>query len=251
MIDPDAVRVYVTERKLRKKPGYSLRWIDPSTGKWRSKAAGTDRRRAVFDAANLERELQRGTYRDVRKVDWATFTNEVVGFKTGTHAAEFKRTLNEFGRLCGPASPRVVRFAMIRTYDQLLQERGNSVSTRNKKARYLRLAFREAVRLEYAAINPLEGWTWGKEDKHALRVLGRDEEQALFEAAESLYGFQMGAFVRFVLATWGRLAEVTSLGWTDVSFDDSSVLFRRTKSHEDRYIPLDPAGGVLDELRRL
>ena len=57
--------------------------------------------------------------------------------------------------------------------------------------------------------------------------------------------------MQFTLATWGRLSEVTGLLWEDVEFDDACVYFRSTKSHEDRFIPIDPKSGLLDVLRRL
>ena len=34
-------------------------------------------------------------------------------------------------------------------------------------------------------------------------------------------------------------------------FDDACVYFRTTKSHEDRFVPIDRDGGLLDELQRL
>ncbi len=71
------------------------------------------------------------------------------------------------------------------------------------------------------------------------------------EIAEKLYGFSMRTFLRFTLETWGRLSEVTGLLWEDVQFDDRAVIFRDTKSHEDRFVPIAESSDLLDDLRRL
>lgn len=70
-------------------------------------------------------------------------------------------------------------------------------------------------------------------------------------SAEKLYGFGMRTFLRFTLETWGRLSEVTGLLWEDVQFDNRAVVFRETKSHEDRFVPIAESSDLLDDLRRL
>lgn len=68
---------------------------------------------------------------------------------------------------------------------------------------------------------------------------------------EELYGLQFVAFVRFLLSTGARTSEAFKLAWDDVDFDDGTVLFRETKSHEDRFVPVTPQLTSLDDLRRL
>ncbi|UCE61275.1 MAG: site-specific integrase [Phycisphaerales bacterium] len=261
----DQVRVWISRRKCKKRTTYHLRWIDPAVGKMRSKKAGTDRKHAEREAALLEEKLNAGTYQEIRRIRWSDFVDEVVTFLSGTHAEEARRTLTEFGTMCSPTSPRMVRPSMIRKYVQGLREKGNvvaeddekpqerknSVATISKKLRYLRLAFRTAIKLDYAAKNPLDGWTWEKVNRAELRILTADEETKLLKAAEELHGYKLWAFIRFTLETWGRLSEVTKLRWADVHFDDASIYFRSTKSHEDRFIPVAPESGLLDVLRRL
>lgn len=50
---------------------------------------------------------------------------------------------------------------------------------------------------------------------------------------------------------YSRISEVTGLTWDDIHFDEPGAHFRSTKSHEDRYIPIDPKSELLDTLRRL
>lgn len=251
----DEIKVWVSSRKCRKRTSYHLRWIDAATGRWRSKAVGTDRKRVVREAVRLENELGNGTHRDLKRATWTTFTDDVVSYLQGAHATEARRTLDEFGDVCKPPSPKNVRPGMIREYVLYLRAdhgdkcKGNAVSTVNKKLRYLRLAFRTAVDLDYAKTNPMRGWRWEREEKKPPRVLTDDEEKALLDAAETLYGFRWRALVQTAIRTGGRRGELLGLTWDRVDFDGARVHFTNTKSHRDRYVPLD--GETVGILRRL
>lgn len=85
----------------------------------------------------------------------------------------------------------------------------------------------------------------GKADTH------RGEDAKLLASREELYGSKLRSFVEFAPATWGQLSEITGLQWGNVRFDDSLVVFRETKSHEDRKVPIAPESGLLNNLRRL
>lgn len=262
----DEMRVWIRKRKLkprcrcrgpckcRERCSYDLRWIDPQTGTWKSRHIGRDRKVAERAAAKLEGELAAGSCRDTKRVAWSAFVDEVVGFIKGRHAEEAVRTLTEFGDMFSPRSPSVVMPNTVRSYVQQLEQKGNAPTTVNKKLRYLRLAFRVAVENGYIAECPVRKTHWRKElkrDDDERRILQPEEEQALLASCDKLYGLPLRAFAEFTLETWGRLSEVTSLTWDDVDLREPSVCFRNTKSHEDRYVPLDPKSGVVDKLRRL
>lgn len=256
----DEIRVWIRKRKGKKKTSYHLRWIDHA-GKWRNKKIGTDFRLAEREAVLLEHELCRGTHVDLKRIDWPTFVEEVTALMDGTHHDEAKRVLEQFGTVMQVKSPRTVRHATIKGYVEHLRKgdevsgekkrRSNSPATIAKKLRYLRLAFNTGIRLECVAKNPLDGWNWQKIKKGTLRILTHDEEARLLASAEKLYGFSMRTFLRFTLETWGRLSEVTGLLWQDVQFEDRAVVFRDTKSVEDRFVPIAESSDLLDDLRRL
>ena len=260
----DNIQVWIRKRKLKKKcrcrgpcrckekHTYHLRWLDPATGGWRSKKIGTDRKVAEREAAVLEGQLQGGTFQDVRRIAWPDFIAEHVRLIQGSvHAQETERVLIDFGNVCNVTEPRHVRFTAIESYVQHLRGRGNAVASVNKALRYLRLSLNKAVQRGYVAKNPMSGWVWEKERKRQLRILTSAEEPILLASAEKLYGFKMRTFVRFLLESWARLSEATGLAWDDVDFGKSSVVFRDTKSHEDRYVPIAQNSGLLDDLRKL
>ena len=198
---PEEAQVWISSRKCKKGKSYHLRWLDPSTGRMKSRKAGTDRKRADREAALLERELEEGTFHLVRKAGWSQFVEDHVAKIPGRrNAVEAARTLKEFGKVCKVTGPRFVTFSTIERYVAHLrreddQKKANSVATINKKLRYLRAAFNMAVKRGYAKANPMDGWRWDREDEKAIRIVSDVEEIAILNAAEAAYGFRWWAFI--------------------------------------------------------
>jgi integrase len=235
----DETRVWISSRKCRGKPTYHLRWIDYATGKWRSKAAGTDRKFAEREAARLEESLAKGTHKDLRKATWAEFTSEHVAKleRTPATVADVKRTLKDFGEACNPRRPRDVTFRMIESFVAHLREKGNSIATRQKRLRYLRAAFGKAVKRNYMATNPMAGWEWTREEEKIPRALTVDEKTKLLAACPSE---QWRTFVTVALTTGCRRGELLGLTWDRVDFDFAQIVVTATKAHRDRVQPLSP-----------
>lgn len=116
-------RVWIRERQTKRgRTRYDLRWVDPATGKWKSKSTGGDRRRAEREAATLEGKLADGTHHETERIGWSAFVGELVGSLQGEHAVEARRTLDEFGDVCKPGSVQGVTRSMIRRYVQTLRD---------------------------------------------------------------------------------------------------------------------------------
>ena len=146
--------------------------------------------------------------------------------------------------------PHKVTFSMVELYVAKLREKGNKLPTINKKLRYLRTALKRAVTRGVAAANPMDGWTWEREDKPQPRVISDDEEKALLDATECLYGFRWWAFVYVALQTRARRGELLELTWGRVDFGEGSTLFTHTKGKQDRIVPLhDRTVAVLRKLQ--
>lgn len=252
----DQQRVWISRRSNKGKDSYHLRWLDPVTGKWRSRAAGTDRKQANREAAILEKELAQGTYRDLRKVTWTEFVEEHVQMIQGDRdRAEAKRTLEEFGRRFN-VPLRAVRYGMIESYVEWLKaEKKNKIATINKKLRYLRAAFNKAVKRGYLAESPMRFWQMTREQEKPIRIASDEDEQAMLKAAQETHGELLRAFVQIALATGGRRSELLTLPWENVIIEETPegdkpcVRFMGTKGKKIRRVPLDQAD--VDILRRL
>lgn len=248
----DESRVWVTKLKRKGKHAYALRWIDYATGKFRSRVVGTDRKLADREAVKLEDQLERGTFKDVRKIGWAEFVEDHVGKIEGAcNRTEAKRTLDEFGTMVPVRTLSSVKYATIESYIAKLRKGGNSVATRNKKCRYLRAAFNRAIKRGYASTNPVTSDLFQTEEQRQIRIIDKTEEAKLLTAADELYGFRLRAFIQTALSTGARRGELLGLTWMNVTLDDgdASVLFTHTKGRKDRSVPVDD--DVADVLLRL
>jgi len=247
----DEQKVWLSSRKLASgKTSYHLRWICPTEKKWKSKGAGTDYKRALGKASELEKQLSDGTYTDLRAVSWDEFVKEHTERIPGEkNRIEAKRTLDEFGRETKKTPPRRVTFAMIESYVEAMNAKGNTHATINKKLRYLRAAFNKAVKRGYLAKSPMSSWDWTAEQDKPIRELSQSEQARLLAAAKDLYGFRWWSFIYLAVNTGGRRGELLALPWDRVDFEDGSVLFTHTKGKRNRRLPVLP--GPMRVLRRL
>ncbi len=239
----DEVHVWISSRPRRSgKIAYRLRWVDPATGKWRGKTAGTDKTLALREAVKVEESISKGECVDLRKVSWDELVAEHVRLIPGeANRGEAERTLAEFGRILNKPKPRAITFPMIEKYVDTLRaaKNPNSTSTINKKLRYVRGLVKKAIRRGYLAKNPMDGWQWQREDQREIREVTGDEEARLLTATEEMLGFRYRAFVQIAVATGGRREELLQLPWADVDLPGASVLFRNTKGKRDRRLYID------------
>lgn len=256
----ESVRVCIGTRKCKRgKDTYHVKWIDPATNKWKSKKSGTDRKKAEYDRREMEAELRKGTYQELKKITWQDFvTDHVAKIEGQRDRVEAERVLNEFGKVCKPGQPRRVTYTMVEAYvahlrnaDEDKDRKANKPATINKKLRYLRAAFNRAVKREYMAKNPMDIGLFQAVEKPVPRVVSAAEETALLDAATELYGLRLHTFIFVALNTGGRRGELIGLTWDRVVLDgdEPHVHFTHTKSHRDRIVPIYPE--VVDALRRL
>ena len=126
------VKVWLSSRKCKGKTTYHVRWIDTVRGKWRSRAVGTDSKRAERERVRMEDKLRQGTYKEIRPVAWAVFVEEHCRKIPGKSNREgTQHTLNEFGEMFGLA-PKAVTFGVIEEYVARLREH-IMLSTINQK----------------------------------------------------------------------------------------------------------------------
>lgn len=250
----DEPRVWISSKKLKNgKRSYYLRWIDLTTGKWKNKVAGTDRKRVEREAAKLETELRKGTHVDVKNTPWGQFVAEhVATIRKKEHRNNVERTLTGFGIVCAPRGPHAVTYGMIERYVAHLEQHGNpptkqldhnhktkpsAIATINLRLRILRAALGKAVKRGYAPANPMANWDWEKENDPTPRVLDGTEKKRLLDAAPTR---QWQAFIYVDMVTGCRLTELLCLAWERVNLQDATILVTKTKGKKDRLMPLTP-----------
>lgn len=246
----DEPKVWIRKTPLKSgKVSYHLRWIDLGAGKWRSKRIGTDGKVAEYERAKLAEKLSEGTYVDAHKITWAAFSAEHVKTAKNDLTARNRRVvLAEFGEVCHPQSPAMVRFGMIERYAAYLTAKGNAPRTRAGKMAQLRAALGKGVRRGYATKNVMEDWQNDHVEEREPRALNKAEKQALSDACPT---HQWRTFLVVALGTGCRLSELLTLAWGSVKLDgDLPQITVTGKGSRTRTQPLLPeAVGMLRRLQ--
>src|SRR3954447_20763738 len=67
-------RIVVWVQRFKDRPHLVLQWLDPDTGKRKSKSAGTaDPKEAEGKRADLESDLNNGRYAEASRITWEAF----------------------------------------------------------------------------------------------------------------------------------------------------------------------------------
>ncbi len=155
----DEPKVHMIKRKYADgKKAYTLRWIDPTTGRYRSLKVDTDSSFAERERSRIKKKLKRGRNGDVHFVSWSEFVEKFMAFykveTAESTCVDMRHTLDEFGRVCHPAGPQAVSYEMVQKFRLKLVAgnklvTGNKPFTANKKIKALRTAIRKAKRMGY------------------------------------------------------------------------------------------------------
>jgi integrase len=106
-------RVHVWVQRFADRKHLMLQWIDPETGKRKSKSAGTDdEEKAGAARADLEYELNHGKYVEASKLTWQRFREQfeaeyVAGLRPKTRVC-YEKVFDLFENLCQPGKLRSI-----------------------------------------------------------------------------------------------------------------------------------------------
>lgn len=144
----ERVRVWVQKFNDRRFP--MLQWVDPETGRRRSKSAGTDDAKAIERArADLEYELNNDLHRDKSRMTWDRFVEIYAEEKLAEHGkSNRQRAMTTFASYDAAMRPRTLGAINERTisaYVGKLRERGSAPATIHCHLRYLKTALRWAA----------------------------------------------------------------------------------------------------------
>src|SRR5262245_6890322 len=107
----DEKRVTVWVQRFQDRKALQLQWLDPDTGRRKSRSAGTDDPEVAEKArADLEYELTHGKYQEASRMTWARFRElfeaEYVAPLRPDTRRNYRVALDLFERLCNPRTLR-------------------------------------------------------------------------------------------------------------------------------------------------
>lgn len=252
--------IKVTVCKYPDRANLVLRYVDPITGKQKTKSAKTSNEAdAIKEAGKWEDELRTGRYQSPSKLTWEAFreryeAEKLAAMPEGTQTA-YKSTFGHIERLINPdrlsklTAPVISRFLM-----QLREgENGLAEATVGKIARQLKACLRWAERQgmlpKVPAIEMPKRSKGGKLMKG--RAISGEEFDRMITAVPKVRTNDAPAWERLLRGLWLsglRLSEAVALDWSDGPFSvdlaGKHPRFRITgeaqKSGRDELLPMTP-----------
>jgi integrase len=248
-------RITVWVQRFNDRPYPMLQWIDPETGRRKSKSAGTADEKAVEDArADLEYELTHGKYQEASRMTWERFRElfeeEYVGALRLNTRENYQSTLDLFEELCHPAKLRAINERTISTFAAAMRQRptrgrdGMLPSTIKVRLQFLHSALAWAVEQKLLAAIPMFP---------SVKVPKKKPQPVPAESFERLLAKAPDQNMRsYLLCGWLaglRLREAFYLEWEstgeapylDLARDRIVLPAEFAKAVEDQWLPLDPA----------
>ena len=251
--------------------------VDKSTGKkitrYRAfiRRTGYASQSATFDTRTEAKEWLRNNEGDgklIRTSAGRTFADLIEDFVKAPPMAGTKwRTpsqldfwRSEFGRMkVGEISRADINQSMAalqnkmkhhRSIDGTVKEKDKPLTAAsiNRYRATLASVFNYALSREIIDVSPLKagGIPKLKESRGRRRIITRDEEQRLYDAAAESTWPMMRLYLRMCFTTAARKSEVLNLRWQDIHLEDSVAVIPKTKNDEPRALPL--VGDVKESL---
>jgi integrase len=249
-------RVTVWVQRFKDRKHLMLQWIDPDTGKRKSKSAETDDpEKAETARADLEYELSHGKYQEASRMTWERFRelfeDEYVASKRENTRENYDAMFKAFERICNPTTLKGVNERTVSLFAAGLRKEpgrargsvGQAPSTVRQRFQLLRKALAWAV--EQKMLPALPRFP-------AIKVPKKRPQPVPAESFERMLAKAPDANMRaYLLAGWLgglRLAEAAALEWEATDEAPHLDLARNriilpaafAKAAEDQWVPLDP-----------
>lgn len=243
------VRVWVT--RFTDRVALQLQWIDPESGRKRTRSARTtDEQEAERARGDLEYELNHGLHARPSRVSWETFRSRfeseyLSGLRHNTRRG-YRQTFDSFERLCGEVRPSSLTARTLSGFVGALRREGVAPSTIALRLSHLRAALAWGVRQGFLGeVPPLPEV---KVPRRRPRPVSDDDVAALLAGARA----EGPELLAFCAAAWyaglrpGEAAELRRVRsdtrpWVDRQARRVWLPAEFVKGCEDQWVPLDPA----------
>jgi integrase len=247
-------RVTVWVQRFRDRAHLVLQWIDPDTGKRKSKSAETaDPGEAERKRADHEYELNHGRYQEASRMSWERFrelfeAEYLPGVREGTRKV-YRNVFRLFEEVCNPKALRSVNERTVSAFASGLRklpgrkgEPSMMASTIRVRLQFLHTA------LQWAADQKL---TPAVPKFPTIKVPKKTPQPVPAESVEKLLAKadgQMRAYLRCAWLAGLRRNEALALEWKETAeapwldLDRDRIVFPAefVKGDEDQWVPLDP-----------
>jgi integrase len=247
-------RINVWVQHFKDRSHLVLQWIDPETGRRKSKSARTaDPEEAEDRRVDLEADLNAGRYAEASRMTWKGFRDlfedqYAAGLREGTQKV-YRNVFNLFERLCHPQRLRSITEQTVSAFAAALRkERGIGGGTMQASSIRTRLQFLHTA-LQWAVD---QGLLPRCPRFPSVKVPKKKPQPVAAEAFERLAAKAPDDNMRvFLMAGWLaglRLGEALELEWEEtqeapyLDFGRQRIVLPAefVKAAEDQWLPLDP-----------
>jgi integrase len=258
-------RIHVWVQRFPDRPNLMLQWLDPDTGKRKSKSAETaDEKEAEAKRTDLEADLNAGRYAEASRMSWEGFRElfeeeYLPNCRAGTRTV-FRTVFDHFERQCSPKGLRSITGRTVSVFAAALRKlpgraRGTTMAPWTVKVQmnFLRAALNWAAEQKLIPACPAFP---------SIKVPKKKPQPVALEAVERLLGKADEQARAYLLCGWLaglRRNEALALEWEQAEDAPWLDFARRriwlpatfVKAVEDQWVPIDPAlAEVLQALPR-
>ncbi|HLJ94239.1 MAG TPA: site-specific integrase [Gemmataceae bacterium] len=241
-------RMTVWVQRFKDRASLVLQWIDPDTGKRKSRSAHTqDEKEAEKARADLEYELNHGLAQEPSKMAWDRFRElyedeKLTGRRRAT-AAKAGYVFDAFEELACPKTLGQITERTLSKYALALRAKGYKPATVQGHLAYLRAALRWAADQKLITAAPKVVMPKVPRKKTIRKIVAEEFERLLMKAPDRHWA----AFIATAWYTGMRRNEMLDLTWDKpetphIDFGAARIRIPAAynKSDEDQWLPLHP-----------
>jgi integrase len=242
-------RVRVWVQRFKDRPMLVLQWIDPDTGKRKSKSAGTtDETKAEDKRADLESDLNNNRYQESSRMTWERFRELYEQEKLDSRRENTRKkagyVFDRFEELVSPRTLRTITERTLSKYALALREDGCKPATIQGHLAYLRAALRWAVEQRFIGTAPRVSMPKVPKKKFIRKIVEAEFDRLVAAAPDQ----EWELFMRVAWYTGMRRNEMLDLTWHSdastpwVDFERSRIWIpaASNKADEDQWVPIHP-----------
>jgi integrase len=247
-------RVKVWVQRFKDRPTLMLQWIDPDTGKRKSKSAGTaDEKKAEAARGDLEADLNAGRYAEASRMTWEAFRrlfeDEYAAPLRENTRRNYRVTLDLFEQLCNPQTLRQVNERTVSAFAAGLRKlpgihgENQKPGTVKVRLQFLHTALQWATdqklipacpRFPSVKVPRTRPQAVPAESFEKLLAKAADDQMRAYLLCGWLAGLRLREALRL---EWEESVEAP---WVDFGRDRIWLPAKLVKAVEDQWVPLHP-----------
>ena len=201
---------------------FMAQWVDPVTGRKKTRSTGTAiKRDAERFAARLEAEIRAGTFADDARMTWDTFRDrfddEYLSGLAKSTRERYSSALNSLQKTIAPKLLVALTESIMSKYQAELRKSGLAEATIKANLVHIKAALRWAVEQKFLQVAPKIRMPKNTETMKG-RVITAEEFERMLTKVENIKTPNPESWRFLLLGLWWsglRLGEALKLHWTD------------------------------------